>query len=82
MLCHPCILGGPWQRRQNQKWLHWGQGQNFRCAVKKNTTKKNRRIGVSASKNALKIPPQTILKKGGGSETPHAIGFLRNPPSL
>ena len=27
----------------------------------------------------LKTPPQTILR-GGGSETPHGIGFLRTPP--
>ena len=38
---HPCIMGGPQLRGQNQKWLNLGQGQNFGCAVQKNTTKKN-----------------------------------------
>ena len=35
--------------------------------------------GVLASKNTHKTPPRTIFK-GGGVETPHGIGFLRNPP--
>ena len=40
LLCYPCIVGGPQQRGQNQKWPHWGQGQNFGCAAHKNITKK------------------------------------------
>ena len=39
MLRHLCIMGGPELREQNQKWPNWGQGQNFGCAVQKNTTK-------------------------------------------
>ena len=36
VLRNPCALMGPQQRGQNQKWLHWGQGQNFECAAQKN----------------------------------------------
>ena len=42
--------------------------------------KKFRTNDVSALKNTLKTPPQTIFKRGGGFKTPHAIGFLRTPP--
>ena len=47
---------------QHQNYLNWGEGRNFGCAIQKNTTKKNFRTnGVSASKNTLKNPPQTIF---------------------
>ena len=36
----PLHSGGRWLGGQNQKWLNWGQGQNFGCPVQKNTTKK------------------------------------------
>ena len=83
MLRHPCILGGPWLRGQNQKWLNWGQGQNVGCAVQKNTTKKHfRGNGVSMSKNTLKHPSQTIFKKGRGSKPPTLSDFSEPPPPL
>ena len=92
---HPCLLGspkkggnatsplhwGPLLRGQNQKWLNWGQGQNFGCAIQKNTTKEFiAKMVCLCRKNTLKTPPQTIFLKGGVSKTPHAIGFLRTPP--
>ena len=53
------------------------------CSPKEYHQKDFRRNGVSASKNTLKTPPQTILKKKGGvSKTPHRITFLRPPPPL
>ena len=67
---------------QHQKWLDWGEGRNFGCAVQKNTTKKKfRRNGVSASKNTLKTPHGPFLKKGGGFQNPPRYP-LSQPPSL
>ena len=40
LLHNPYVLGVPQQRGQNQKWLHWGQGEKFGCAAQKNTTTK------------------------------------------
>ena len=94
---HPCLLGSPKKgenatsplhagspelRGQNQKWLNWGQGQNFGCAVQKNTTQKifAEMVCLGQKKNTLKNPPQSIFKGEGGSKTPHAIGFFINPP--
>ena len=50
------------------------------CSPKEYHQKHFRTNGVSASKNTLKTPPQTIFKKGGGSKPPTLSDFLE-PPS-
>ena len=52
------------------------------CSPKEYHQKNVRRNGVLVSKNTLKIPHGPFLKRGGGSKTPHTIGFLRTPPPL
>ena len=93
---HPCLLGSPkkggnatsplhcgapWLRGQNQKWLNWGQGQNFGCAVQKNSTKKTFAGMVCLRrKTPLRPPPQSIFKKGGGFQNPPHYRISQNPP--
>ena len=69
---------------QHQKWLNWGEGRIFGCAVQKNTTKKKIcRNGVSASKNTLKTPHRPFLKKGGVFQNPPTLSdFSETPPPL
>ena len=77
---HPCVLRGPQQRGQNQKWLHWGQGPKYGYAAQKNITKNFGTNSLLPSKNTLKTPPRTILQKGGVS--PHGIIFVSILPLL
>ena len=53
------------------------------CSPKEYQQKNFRTNGVSASKNTLNPPPppRTIFKRVGAFKTPHAIGFLGNPPA-
>ena len=77
----PAFSGVP-RKGQNQKWVHWGQGQKFGCAAQKNITQKNsHRNDVPMSKNTLKTPPRIILKKRrGGVQNPPRYRISEPPP--
>ena len=65
---------------QHQKWLNWGEGRNFGCAVQKNTTKKSfRRNGVFASKNTLNPPPPRPFLN---FSKPPTLSDFSEPPEL
>ena len=50
------------------------------CSPKEQHQKKNRTNDVCASKNTLKTPPRTILKKGGGFQNPPRYRISQKPP--
>ena len=50
------------------------------CSPKEYHQKKIAEMVCLRRKTPLKPPHRPFLKKGGVSKTPHAIGFLRNPP--
>ena len=81
LLRHPCVLGGPQQRGQNQSGCIGGKDKTLDVQPKR-ISHQFRKNGVPASKNTLKKPPRTILKNRGVFPTtppPRAIRFLRNP---
>ena len=66
---------------QHQKWLNWGEGRNFGCAVQKNTTKNIfAEMVCLRRKTPLKPPHRPVLKKGGVSKPPTLSDFSE-PPS-
>ena len=80
MLCHPCILGGPQTKGGKIKSGCIGdKDQTMGMQSKRMSQNFFTEMVCLHRKTPLK-PPTDHFKKGGGSETPHGIGFLRTPP--
>ena len=70
---------GSLAKKTESKGLNWGQGQNFACAVQKNTTKK------CSQKWCERVENTGDFKKGGGvfQTLPHCqISENPSPPPL
>ena len=80
----PLHCGGSLAKRTKSKVAELGARRKlWMCNPKEQHQKKNRTNDVCASKNTLKAPPRTILKKGGGfSKPPTLSDFSETPPPL
>ena len=76
----PLHCGGSLAKGTKSKVAELGQGQNLYVQSKRTTPEKNRTNDVCASKNTLKTPPRTILKKGWGFENPPRYRISQKPP--
>ena len=84
-LPHPCRIGDPDRFRAGGKIRSGPQvGEMATSPLPYRGSpplqKKNRTNDVCASRNTLKTPPRTILKKGGGFQNPPRYRISQNPP--
>ena len=77
----PLHCGGSLAKGTKSKVAELGaRTKLWMCSPKEQHQKKNRTNDVCASKNTLKTPPWTILKKGGGFQNPPRYRIFQKPP--
>ena len=77
----PLHYGGSLAKRTKSKVAELGARTTLWMSSPEEYHQKNFRTNdVSASKNTLKTPLQTILKGGGGFKTPHRYRISQKPP--
>ena len=84
MLCHPCILGGPQTKGDKIRIGCIGDKDKTMGMQPKRISPKffSHKWCACIEKHPQNPPTDHFLTKGGFSETPHGIGFLRTPPPL